>query len=424
MPILHYLRLAGLAVAALVGAACIAFVAISWHSAVAPVPPPARGAFAQDTVVRGAELAAIGDCAVCHTSPDGHAFAGGRGIPTPFGTVYATNITPDPDTGIGHWSEAAFARAMRDGIDREGRHLYPVLPYTHFTRATDDDIAALYAFLMTRAPVQRIAPPDALPFPMNLRFVMAGWNMLYLEPGAWEPDTRFDATWNRGEYLVEAVGHCGACHTPRTVLGGERARYTLTGGNAEGWYAPPLQVESPAPRRWTVDALETYLRTGFEAEHGAAAGPMTAVTAELATVPAADVHAMAVYVASQMPPSAAVWDPIPAKDADQNEAMSIFAGACAGCHGSDAPMMRNGAPSLSLATTLNADTADNVIQVLLHGIPWRDGRAQPYMPAFGATLTDDQVAKLAAYLRAHYTDREPWTDLPRQVAAARQEGGS
>lgn len=272
--------------------------ALAWHRAIPPIAPPAAQAFDAAQIRQGAELATIGDCAVCHTVESGRPYSGGRGVPTPFGIVHATNITPDPETGIGHWSQAAFERAMRDGIDREGRHLYPVLPYPHFTRATDADIAALYAFLMSRAPVRQNTPANRLPFPLNNRVLLAGWNLLYLKPGAWQPDPAHDQTWNRGAYLVEAVGHCGACHSPRNALGAEEAARTLSGGEAENWYAPPLQS---AAQPWTPAALATYLRTGYQPQHGAAAGPMTAVTDALASVPATDIDAIATYVASLMP---------------------------------------------------------------------------------------------------------------------------
>ncbi len=399
--------------------------AFAWRPAIAPIPVIAHGAFASAQIERGAELAAIGDCAVCHTVSGGPSFAGGRGIPTPFGTVYATNITPDPATGIGAWSEAAFSRAMRDGIDRAGRHLYPVLPYPHFTRATDDDIAALYAFLMTRAPVRQAAPANRLPFPMNFRPVLAVWDALYLRPGPWRPDPAHGAAWNRGAYLAEAVGHCGACHTPHNLLGAERSRDRLAGGEAEGWYAPALQAGSPAPVGWTVAALATYLRTGFDSEHGAAAGPMTAVTSELAAVPEDDIAAIATYIASLMPHPTATAAPPPAADASAHPAaLALFDGACASCHGSAAPMTRNGAPSLSLGTAVNAPTPQGVVEIILHGIPWREGRAAPFMPAFADALTDDQVAALAAYLRANYSTQPPWKDVAGAVAAARQDGGA
>lgn len=416
----------------------VGIVAYAWQPAIDPISPPARDSFPQARIAQGAELAAIGDCAVCHTVEHGQPYAGGRGVPTPFGLVYAPNITPDPETGIGTWSNAAFRRAMRTGIARDGAHLYPVLPYPHFTRATDQDIDALYAFLMTRAPVRAERPANRLPFPLNQRMILAGWNLLYLRPGPWHPDPAHDETWNRGFYLVEAVGHCGACHSPHNGLGAEDSRRQLEGGGAEGWAAPPLRATSPALVPWTQDTLATYLRTGIQSEHSAAAGPMTAVTAELGRVPDNDVKAIAAYIASQMPAatkgatpggatpggSAATAPPRPHPPAN-DPAQALFAGACASCHGSDAPMTRQDIiPSLSLATSVNAPAPDGVIQVILNGIPWREGRPQPYMPGFRDMLTKDQVAALAAYVRATYTDKPPWPNAAAQAAKLRQGEGS
>ena len=390
--------------------------ALAWHPAIAAIAPPSPAAFRSDTVARGATLAAIGDCSVCHTLDGGRPYAGGRGLPTPFGTIYVTNITPDPDTGIGRWPEAAFRRAMRDGIDREGRHLYPALPYPHFTRATDADIEALYAFLMTRQPVQATVPPNRLPFPLDVRTTLAGWNLLFLHPGAWTPDPAQSPEWNRGAYLVEAVGHCGACHTPHNALGAERDTQALGGGVAEGWSGHPLQAGSPAAQPWTVDELADYLATGLSAQHGAAAGPMLAVTRELSRVPAADVRAIAAYVASGMPRSAPQPTPREAMAEDP-----VFTGACAACHAAAAPMTRAGAPSLALSTTVNAPSPRNAIRVILHGIAPREDAPSPIMPGFGAALSDQQVADLVRHVRARYSSRPPWTGIEADVRAARAE---
>jgi mono/diheme cytochrome c family protein len=384
--------------------------ALSWHVSLAPTETDA--AFSQDQIARGAELAAIGDCIVCHTARGGQPYAGGRGVPTPFGTVYATNITPDLQTGIGQWSLAAFSRAMRDGIDRNGSHLYPVLPYPHFTRASDQDIAAIYAFLMTRTPVRATTPANHIPVP---RLLLAGWNLLYLKPGPWRPDPVHDATWNRGAYLIEAIGHCGACHTPHNLLGAEKSNQQLAGGEAENWYAPPLQSASTAREPWTQAELATYLRTGLESHHGAAAGPMTDVTAQLASVPQPDIDAMAAYIAPMMPEK-----PVPEAATTPPAANPVFTGACGGCHAPDAPMTRNGAPSLALSSAVNAPTPRGVIQIILHGIPWRDSQPAPYMPSFAATLTDAQVADLAAWLRRTYSDKPAWTDIRSEVARLRE----
>ncbi len=404
-------------------AACAgAAVVIAWKPSIAPIDPPDRASFPQTAILRGATLAALGDCAVCHTAADLPPYAGGRGVPTPFGTVFATNITPDPATGIGRWSLPAFRRAMRDGIDRDGRHLYPVLPYPHFTRTTDDDIGALYAFLMTRRPVAQTAPPNKLAFPFNQRVLLAGWNLLFLRPGPWEPVSAKDPEWNRGAYLTDAIGHCGACHTPHNAAGAEKKTQSLAGGEAEGWYAPPLQSASPARQPWSVDALATYLRHGMEQGHGVAAGPMASVTHQLETVPETDVHAIAVYIASLMPqPTGEAASPQQPKPV---AASPEFDGACAACHAADAPMTRRGAPSLGLSTAMNAPTARNVVDIILHGLPWREGRPGPFMPPFADALTDAQVAALAGYVRARYTDQPAWRDVEATIRDARKEGGS
>jgi len=362
--------------------------------------------------------------------------AGGRGVQTPFGTVYATNITPDTASGIGRWSLAAFSRAMRDGIDREGRHLYPVLPYPHFIHATDADIAAMYAFLMTRQPVNQTPRANDLRFPFNLRPLLAVWDLMFLKPDEWRPNPGRSPEWNRGAYLVDAIGHCGACHTPHNVLGAEQSSRALTGGEAEGWYAPALQADSPARAAWSADALTTYLRTGLDSGHGAAAGPMTAVTRQLATIPETDVRAIAVYVDSLMSAdtrhdgSSGVPSDVPSgaavreRQSDANTPVAaIFDGACAACHGANAPMTRNGMPSLALSSAVRAPTARNMVDVILLGLPWHEGHAGPYMPGYASALTDRQVAALAAYVRARYSNLSAWTDVEAAIQSARRQGG-
>src|SRR4051812_37547172 len=251
-------------------------------------PDPAR-------VVQGARLAALGNCLGCHTAPGGKPYAGGRALKTPFGTIHGTNITPDPDTGIGRWSQAAFARAMREGIDRQGRHLYPAFPYEYFTHLSDDDIASLYAFFMSREPVQQKNAANTIPIP---RFAVAAWNKRYLHAGPVQGDSTQSADWNRGAYLVRSLAHCGACHTPRDRLGGEKKEADFAGGEAEGWHAPALNDASPSPVPWTREDLHTYLRTGIADSHALTAGPMAEVIHDLRRVPDEDVRAIATYIAS------------------------------------------------------------------------------------------------------------------------------
>ncbi|HXZ09041.1 MAG TPA: molybdopterin cofactor-binding domain-containing protein, partial [Paraburkholderia sp.] len=236
---------------------------------IAPITPPLASAFAPELIARGKVLAAAGDCAVCHTAHNGVPNAGGLPLATPFGTVYSTNITPDAQTGIGNWSLDAFVRAMRQGIHRDGRHLYPAFPYTSFKNVSDDDLKALYAYLMSQTPVRSRPPETKLAFPFNVRPLMAVWNRLFLNRNTFTHDPAQSAQWNRGAYLVNGLGHCGACHTPRNAFGAEKTGAAfLAGGAAEGWEAPALTTLSNAPVPWTESELFDYLRFGHAKLHG------------------------------------------------------------------------------------------------------------------------------------------------------------
>ena len=378
----------------------------------------ATEAFDSAIVAKGAGLAAIGNCASCHTAEGGRAFAGGRALETPFGTIYSTNITPDPGTGIGRWSEADFRRAMHEGVAPGGRELYPAFPYDHFTRVSDDDVRALYAYLMTREPVRASAPRNALRFPMNLRSLIPAWKLAFFSPGRYRPDPSRDAEWNRGAYLAEGLAHCGACHTPRNALGAERTDRELAGGEAEGWHASALDADSPAPKRWTADALFAYLRTGREMQHGIATGPMADVTHNLADAPQGDVHAIAVYIASRMPEPPA--QPPREGRAASTEGASIFAGACAGCHGTVPPTFSGASIALSVTTSLNAPDPRDLTHIIMEGLKPQPGEKGEWMPAFAAELTDAQIVALVDYLRAQYTGRSAWQGVEANVATIRR----
>src|SRR6202030_4406201 len=211
-------KVASVVAVLLIGGAVAAF-GIAWRPSIAAIDPPAPQSFDATLVKRGRDLAAIGNCSDCHTVRGGKDFAGGLPVPTPFGTIYSSNITPDPETGIGRWPEAALRRAMRAGVNPGGQHLYPTFPYDHFTNVSDEDDSALYAYLMTRPPVHAPARANQLSFPLDQRVVIAGWKLLFLRHGTYQPDTAQSAAWNRGAYLVEGLAHCGACHTPRNALG-------------------------------------------------------------------------------------------------------------------------------------------------------------------------------------------------------------
>ena len=378
------------------------------------------------SIDRGAQLAKVGDCAVCHTDVGGAPYAGGRAIPTPFGKVFASNITPDVETGIGRYSKAEFERAMHKGVRRDGGHLYPAFPYDHFSGAGDGDIDALYAFLMSRRPVRARTPSPQLIPPLGFRPLMAVWNALYFRPEPFRPTPGKSDQWNRGAYLVATFGHCGACHTPHGLLGAEQKAKAFNGGHAEGWYAPPLNDSTPAAARWTEDRLFAYLRTGLDANHAAAAGPMGEVTHELARAPKTDVRAMAVYLADRMGAS------VPSTPVDRESQAAVqhpvgaqlYAGACAACHDAGAAMMREGRPGLTLGTPLHEADPRDTVAIVLKGLKPPVGAAGPAMPAFAPSLTNAQVAEIAAYLRARFTDQPAWPKLPAAVAVARREAAA
>ena len=412
--------------AVVAGAGALIALVLVYRPAVAPIAPPDPKSFALAEVEKGAALAAVGDCAVCHTADGGRPYAGGRALTTPFGTLYATNITPDAKTGIGSWSEEAFRRAMREGVAQDGSHLYPALPYEHFTHVSDEDLDAIYAFLMTRPPVEAAAPPNKLIPPLGFRPLLAGWKLLFLHEAPFRPAEGQNAEWNRGAYLVEGLGHCGGCHTPRNLAGGEETGHAFAGGVAEGWVAPALDGSNPAVKAWTADALYTYLRADLDPQHSAAAGPMGPVTHDLSQVPDADVHAIATYIASQMgrrPGAAPVDQPDRALKAHPVGA-TLFAGACSSCHGTGAPMLQQGRPDLSLVSVLQEDDPADTIRIILQGMKPPVGDKGPTMPPFADNLTTHQVAEIAAYLRSRFSQRPAWPLLEPAVADARKEGGA
>jgi nicotinate dehydrogenase subunit B len=418
-------------------ALCAAVVGIGaailpWRS-IAPIARPDASVYSAATIARGKELAALGDCAVCHTAVHGVLNAGGLPLHTPFGTIHSTNITPDVETGIGAWSYPAFERAMREGIHRDGRQLYPAFPYTHFAKTSDADLQALYAYLMAQAPVRADIPQNALAFPFNLRPLLVGWNALFHQPDTFQPDTTKSELWNRGAYLVEGLGHCSACHSPRNMLGAERQNAYLAGGFAEGWEAPALTSLSQAPIPWSEDELFAYLRTGESRFHGVAAGPMAPVVKELAALPDQDIRAMAVYLGSfhdtaiDRSAQQALAAKLEAETGTQTTAASgtgarLYQGACAVCHEVGGAPLFGSRPSLALNSNLHSAVPDNLIQVILHGIAQPVSSDLGYMPAFRDSLTDGQVAELASYLRRQFApDKPAWTNIEASIGRIRQE---
>lgn len=422
------------AVAAIAG---LATMASPWRPSIATIERPDTNVYSAATIERGRLAAAVGACNVCHVGNDGTPFAGGRRFDTAFGTVYATNITPDVTNGIGGWSYPAFERAMREGISRDGHHLYPAHPYTSFAGAEDADLQALYAYMMTQSAVAEKAPETKLKFPFSIRMMMAGWNALFLKATPIGYEKTRDATWNRGAYLVETLGHCSACHTERNALGAEKTGSAhLSGGFADGWEAPALNTMAKGPVGWTEDAFYDYLRSGHSRDHGSAAGPMAHVVEVMQPLPDSDIRAMANYLASLNkdgdPAKAAVQSQaaIAASDGARRDAAlvspkgeRIFNGACATCHAGHTVLS-----SLALNSNLHADMPDNVIQAILGGVEApailaaTTGREAPEvmsMPSFRNTLSESQLKDLTTYLRARFApDKPAWNDASAAIQRA------
>jgi mono/diheme cytochrome c family protein len=430
------------ALVALVLVALLALAVFAWasRSAIDPVARPDPEGIDPARVEQGARLAAVGNCIACHTVPGGQAFAGGLAVPTPFGTIHSTNITPDEATGIGNWSFEAFHRAMREGVDREGRHLYPAFPYDHYTLVSKQDNRALYAYLMTRQPVAAEAPENDLPFPLNIRLAVAAWKLFYLDEGEFAPDPARDEVWNRGAYLAEGLGHCGACHTPRNWLGARDRDREWAGGMAEGWTAYAINSESPAPVPWDEDALSIYLRNGWHPAHGVSRGPMAEVTGNLGRLPDEDIRALAVYTADRMgePPPERVaageslleeiaegrgrgvsgdTQTLPAA-ASEDRGAAIYATACASCHEAGRPQPYGGL-DFRLSTAVHADNPQNIVNVTLFGLPPADGMASAVMPAYRGVLSDEDMVALLDYMRVTFTDLAPWEDVEEMVRDTR-----
>lgn len=410
----------------------LGFLFFAWQPALTAIEPPQAATFPAEQIAQGEQLALAGFCANCHTAPGGQDYAGGLGLDSGFGVIYTTNITPDPETGIGTWSEAAFVRAMRKGVSRNGAHLLPAFPYSHFAKITDPDLTALYAYFMTRTPVKAEKQHNTLPFPLNIRLLQAGWKLLFVDGSTqpYQPRADKSEAWNRGAYLSEGLGHCGACHTPRNALGGEKLDHAYGGAVIDHWLAPSLTSTSPSPLPWTEADLFDYLRNGASPLHGVAAGSMAEVVhMGLAKLPEADVRAIAVFFADLN--GSAMIDAAPAlatamarerndTGSEADHGAQLFRTACAYCHYNNAERPAPARPELALSSTIFASDPVNFIHVVLDGIGSKDGIPGLYMPGFAKSLSDDDIAELASYLRRTRTDRPAWPNLIEAVASNRK----
>ena len=363
----------------------------------------------------GKYLALLGDCAGCHTQAKGPAFAGGLPFNTPFGTIYATNITPDPDTGIGKWSADDFHRAVTEGIAPGGRHLYPALPYVYFHRLSRGDTDDLFAYLHTLTPVHQPPRANQLMFPFNLRFGMLFWNWLFFDQRPPAVPTNAGADWKRGEFIVNGLGHCAACHTPKNLLFGDETSAPLTGGLVDNWLAPAItDSKAEGLGRWSHDDVVTFLTTGRN-RFTTVAGSMTEkVTSSISKMRPEDVRAIAVYLKSLPTPQLTAWET--PRPETVTRGRGIYAAQCARCHGDDGITGKgktDGYPSLAGNTMLLSHDATSVLRIILTGGDAPPAAGHPplhAMPGFGR-LDDGQIADVATYIR------NAWGNAARPVSA-------
>jgi mono/diheme cytochrome c family protein len=394
----------------------------------APLAPARGDQLAFSKVEGGRYLAAAGDCEACHTAEGGKPFAGGRPIETPFGVIYSPNITPDRDTGIGAWTDEQFYRAMHEGISADGKRLYPAFPYPWFTKVTPDDVAAIGAFLKSLPPVRNKPPGNDLTWPLNYRVVMEGWDALFFKAGAFKPNPQKPADWNRGAYLVEGLGHCGACHTPRNMFGAAQKDERFQGASLQDWYAPNLASDlRTGLGSWSTDELVQFLKTGRN-DRTVAYGPMSEViTNSTSKLSDDDLKAIAAYLKDMpaAPPKSPPAKPEP-KVADAGKA--IYVDQCSACHGMNGEGVAQTFPTLKGSPIVQSQDATTVIRLILNGgrAAVTDARPTPVsMPAFGWKLTDAEVAAVASYVRnawgnaASAVDADSVRDLRHSVASAR-----
>jgi len=361
-------------------------------------------------IERGRYLTGMGDCVACHSAPGGKPFAGGRAIETPFGKLVSPNLTPDPATGIGAWTDAEFLRAMHEGKGRAGEHLYPAFPYVYYARVSDDDVLAIRAYLSTLEPVVNQVATNQLPFPFDVRASLAAWNELNFTPGRFQPDTAKSAEWNRGSYIVNGLEHCGLCHTPKGISGGDKTGEFLQGNKLQGWFAPNITGDQ---RRgigsWSVDAIAEYLRSGHNS-FAAASGPMAEMVEESGVgLAEPDLRAIAVYL-KDLPGQAATAAAVSADSPTMQAGVAIYQDECSACHSRSGAGVPRLFPALKGAPTVQQDNALSLIRVVLQGAQSSQNAhavTGPAMPALGWKLSDAQVANAVTYIRNAWGNAAP-----------------
>jgi mono/diheme cytochrome c family protein len=378
---------------------------------------------AQAEIARGRYLTKAGDCRACHTVAKGKPFAGGLPLKTPFGVIYTPNITPDPETGIGKWSDSDFYNALHAGHGPHGTPLYPAFPYTFFTTVKQKDVLAIKAYLFSLPPVHYTPPPNKLHFPFSFRPLLYFWQFFYFHEGTFRPNPKGSALYNRGKYLVQGLGHCGACHTPRNWLGALKQSRALTGNRISGWYAPDISTDKKSTiRDMSVADIALFLRTGAAQPMESGQGPETAALGPMATVvhkslselTDRDLKAIATYLKQGQHPRALQRQP--------SKGRRVFLANCSGCHGANGEGGPPYIPALRRNPIVNAPAPLDVVRTILEGAPQTPAQRfspQAAMPAFGSVLNNADIAAVATYIRSHWENNASAV-TPAQVKALRQ----
>jgi mono/diheme cytochrome c family protein len=382
---------------------------------------PASGGTDSSLAQWGADLARAGDCEACHTTPGGQPYAGGAAIQSPYGPLYAPNITPDKTNGIGAWSDDQFYRAMHEGLDDQGHYLYPAFPYQWFTKVTRDDVLAIRAFLNTVQPSSEKSKKSRLMFPFDIRGGLGPWNALFFHPGGFKPDASKGDQWNRGAYLVEGLGHCGDCHTPKGVAMQPETSKRFAGGEIDDWYAPNITSDPVhGIGGWSEDDLVQYLKRGSTTGGRVAGGPMAQVVHDsLAYLNDSDLHAIAIYLKG-LAPIAEAASPRPSGETGPHAAgAAVYLTRCASCHQPDGKGQPGRISPLAGNEVVTARGPEDVIRQILGG-HLATGTYAP-MPAVGANMTDQEIADVTDYVRNAWSNRAPVISETGLVGKIRQK---
>jgi mono/diheme cytochrome c family protein len=402
-------------------------------------PTVAGAPTSAEVLARGEYLTKAADCTACHTVPGSNKpFAGGFAFKLPFGTIYSSNITADEATGIGNWSDDDFVRAVRDGVRKDGQHLYPAFPYTSYTQLSRSDVLAIKAYLFSLPKISQPARPNELAFPYNQRWLMGFWNAAFFKSQRFQPDPSQSPEWNSGKYLAVALEHCGECHTPRNFGFGMEHGNELAGEALQGWRAYNITSDPVhGIGAWSASDIGTYLNTGHADGRGSASGPMAeAVENSLRYLTPSDTAALVTYLRSvparegkdpitvdaQAAPAMASNNAAPGGDSANadNPGLKLFEGACASCHQWNGKGQQTPYASLLGTRGVNDVHGTNVTQILLQGSGVHTAGPDVFMPKFGDAYSNTEIAALANYVIAHFGNKQG-TVTPDDVAERRKQ---